>query len=39
MLSKRSAAVMTAALLCLVLAGSAMAAQRVVLLENFSNYT
>ena len=39
MLSKRFAAVLTASALCLLLATSVMAAQRVVSLENFTNYT
>ena len=39
MLSKRLAAVLTAALLCVVFANTALAAPRMVVLENFTNYT
>jgi hypothetical protein len=39
MLSKRFSAVLTASVLCLLLATSVMAAQRMVTLENFTNYT
>jgi hypothetical protein len=37
MLSNRTVAAAAATVLCLVIAGSALAAPRMVLLENFSN--